>query len=487
MKRTIAAILASDVAGYSRLMAQDEEDTLARLTAAKGVFRQHVAAFRGRVFNTAGDAILAEFPSGVEALRAGIAIQTDLDALDRDDPPERRVRFRMGLTIGDVVEVEGDLLGDGVNIAARLEGIAEPGGICLSRTLHEAVSGKVQADFKDIGPQKLKNIPRPVHAFRVVLPGAGSPLQSGGRRGGALRWAALAAVLLLGTGLGGVLALRPDWIRGMDPASAEARDDLIAVSVARARQACFPDQVRLSGLLTPRRTLDVRPEAEGMRVVRVAAQAQDRVKAGQTLAELARPGEPDGSAVALRSPVDGLVARSAAAVGMPASPRGPALFELAADGAFDLEAEAPLATLGRLQPGQEVGVLPLGGSERPGRIRLVANGIDPATQLGRVRIGLSGGEGVRPGQFATGVVRVGERCGVAAPHAAVTQEAEGPVVYLANSGRIEARPVTTGLQSAQEIEIREGLDERDTIVLKAAAFLREGDRIRPIVRPTSGR
>ncbi|WP_238185337.1 adenylate/guanylate cyclase domain-containing protein, partial [Methylobacterium trifolii] len=101
MKRTIAAILAADVAGYSRLIAEDEEDTLRRLAAAKGVFRAQVAAFGGRVFNTAGDAILAEFPSAVEALRAGLAIQCGLNDLDRGDPSERRVRFRMGLTIGD--------------------------------------------------------------------------------------------------------------------------------------------------------------------------------------------------------------------------------------------------------------------------------------------------------------------------------------------------------------------------------------------------
>ena len=486
MNRTIAAILASDVAGYSRLMAQDEEDTLRRLAAAKAVFRQHVAAFRGRVFNTAGDAILAEFPSGVEALRAALAIQADLDALDRDDPPARRVRFRMGLTIGDVVEVDGDLLGDGVNVAARLEGLAEPGGICLSRTLHEAVSGKVPVTFKDIGPQKLKNIPRPVHAFRVGLPGVAARPATRSRRAEVLRWGSLAAVVL-GTGLGALLLIQPAWIRGTVTEAVAGRDDLISVSVARARQACFPDRVRLTGILTPRRAQEVRPEAEGMRVVRVAAQNLDTVKAGQVLAELARAGEPDSATLPLRSPMDGLVTRSAAMAGMPVSPRGPALFELAADSAFDLDAEAPLATLGRLQQGQGVGVTPLGGSERPGRIRLVAASIDPATQLGRVRINVTGSEGLRPGQYATGVVRVGERCGLAAPHAAVAQEAEGPVIFLANSGRIEARPVTTGLSTESEIEIREGLDERDTIVTKAAAFLREGDRIRPVIQSSSGR
>jgi class 3 adenylate cyclase len=129
------------------------------------VFRDRVAQFEGRVFNTAGDAILAEFPSAVEALRAAIAIQEALGARNRDYPPERRVQFRMGITIGDVVERDGDLLGDGVNIAARLEGLAEPGGICISRSIQEAVANKVPAFFREIGPQTLKNIPTPVHAF----------------------------------------------------------------------------------------------------------------------------------------------------------------------------------------------------------------------------------------------------------------------------------------------------------------------------------
>ncbi|HEX8416677.1 MAG TPA: adenylate/guanylate cyclase domain-containing protein, partial [Methylobacterium sp.] len=147
MKRTIAAILAADVAGYSRLVAEDEEDTLRRLAAYRTIFRDHVARFGGRVFNTAGDAILAEFPSAVEGLRAAIAIQETLRAANREHPPARRVCFRMGMTIGDVVEQDGDLLGDGVNIAARLEGIAEPGGICIARSIHEAIANKVAIGF----------------------------------------------------------------------------------------------------------------------------------------------------------------------------------------------------------------------------------------------------------------------------------------------------------------------------------------------------
>ena len=495
MKRTIAAILAADVAGYSRLMAEDEEDTLARLAAAKRVFREAVDRFGGRVFNTAGDAILAEFPSAVEALRSALAIQGALNDLDRHDPPQRRVRFRMGLTIGDVVEVEGDLLGDGVNIAARLEGLADPGGICLSRTLHEAVSGKVPVTFRDIGAQRLKNIPRPVHAFRVMMPedpaGAAAPRPRRAHRMRLVRWGTLAAALLIAIGLGGLWhAGLLDRGGGTELAEA-ARDDLISVSVVRAKKACFVDQIRLTGLLTPRRTVDVGPEGEGLRTVRVLARPQDSVQAGQVLAEMLRPGDPDQRRVSLRSPAAGLVLRAGAAADAPASAMAAPLFQIAAQGTFELEAEAPLSALARLAPGQGATVTPLGGGGHPGRVRIVAGGLDPATQLGRVRVLIDAGDGpaatLRAGQFASATVRVGERCGVAAPFSAITQEPEGPVVYVANARRIEARPVVTGLASGRDVEIREGLDERDTIVARAAAFLREGDLIRPVALAAGSR
>ena len=487
MKRTIAAILAADVAGYSRLMAEDEEDTLARLAAAKAVFREQVAQVGGRVFNTAGDAILAEFPSGVEALRAALAIQGTLTNLDRDDPPQRRVRFRMGMTIGDVVEVEGDLLGDGVNIAARLEGIAEPGGICLSRTLHEAVSGKVQVGFRDLGAQKLKNIPRPVHALRVVMPDdpalAATLRPARSPRALAARWGMPAAALALAVGLGALWYAGVPGRKGDEAGLSDAtRDDLIAVSVTRARRACFPDQIRLTGLVTPRREIDVRPEAEGLRTVRVMAKPLDTVREGQALAELLRPGDPDQRRVSVRSPVAGTILRASATVDMPASAMAAPLFQIAPQGTFELAAEVPLPTLARLSPGQTATVTPLGADPRVGRVRFVAQGVDPATQLGQVRVLLSddAAEAPRAGQFASALVRIGERCGVAAPFSAISQEAEGPVVYVANARRVEARPVVTGLSAGREVEIRQGLDERDTIVARASAFVREGDLIQPV-------
>jgi class 3 adenylate cyclase len=169
MKRKIAAILAADIAGYSRLVAEDEEETLRRLASYRSVTDDFIARSGGRIFNTAGDAVLAEFPSAVEAVRCAIDIQESLRTRNMAYPASRQMSFRIGITIGDVVERDGDLLGDGVNIAARLEGLAEAGGICVSRSVHEQVANKLSVQFADIGAQEVKNIPTPVHAYMVAM------------------------------------------------------------------------------------------------------------------------------------------------------------------------------------------------------------------------------------------------------------------------------------------------------------------------------
>jgi class 3 adenylate cyclase len=169
MKRKIAAIFAADIAGYSRLVAEDEEETLRRLASYRQVTDDFIAKAGGRIFNTAGDAVLAEFPSAVEAVRCAIDIQESLRTRNMAYPPSRQMSFRIGITIGDVVERDGDLLGDGVNIAARLEGLAEVGGICISRAVREQVANKLSVQFADIGAQEVKNIPTPVHAYMVAM------------------------------------------------------------------------------------------------------------------------------------------------------------------------------------------------------------------------------------------------------------------------------------------------------------------------------
>ncbi len=169
MKRKIAAIFAADIAGYSKLVAEDEEETLRRLQSYRAVMDDFIARAGGRIFNTAGDAVLAEFSSAVEAVRCAIDIQESLRTRNMAYPPSRQMSFRIGITVGDVVERDGDLLGDGVNIAARLEGVAPVGGICISRTVHGQVANKLSVHFADIGEQQVKNIPILVHAYKIEM------------------------------------------------------------------------------------------------------------------------------------------------------------------------------------------------------------------------------------------------------------------------------------------------------------------------------
>src|SRR5271163_5325245 len=169
MKRKIAAIFAADIAGYSRLVAEDKEETLRRLASYRSVMDDFIQRAGGRIFNTAGDAVFAEFPSAVEAVRCAIDVQESLRTRNLAYPSSRQMNFRIGITIGDVVERDGDLLGDGVNIAARLEGLAQVGGICISRAVHEQVANKLSVQFADIGEQQVKNIPTPVHAYKFEM------------------------------------------------------------------------------------------------------------------------------------------------------------------------------------------------------------------------------------------------------------------------------------------------------------------------------
>jgi TolB-like protein/class 3 adenylate cyclase/Tfp pilus assembly protein PilF len=167
--RRLAAILAADVVGYSRLTAADEEGTVARLRALRHeLIDPVIAANRGRTVKTTGDGRLIEFGSVVDAVRCAIEVQRKVTVRNADVAPDRRIEFRVGIHLGDVmVESDGDLMGDGVNIAARLEGIAEPGGICLSEDAYRQVRDKIAADFADRGEQSLKNIARPVRVYGI--------------------------------------------------------------------------------------------------------------------------------------------------------------------------------------------------------------------------------------------------------------------------------------------------------------------------------
>ncbi len=172
MERRIAAILAADVVGYSRLVGEDEEGTLRMLSACREVIDGLVAEHRGRVFGSAGDSVIAEFASPVEAVRCAVEFQRELGKRNTNLPDDRRMEFRVGINVGDVVAEGDDLLGDGVNVAARLESLANPGSICLSGTAYDYIIGKVDAVFADGGEHKVKNIARPVKVWRWSIEGS---------------------------------------------------------------------------------------------------------------------------------------------------------------------------------------------------------------------------------------------------------------------------------------------------------------------------
>jgi TolB-like protein/class 3 adenylate cyclase len=172
VERRLAAVLAADVAGYSRLMGADEEGTLARLKAVRNaIVDPAIASYRGRIVKTTGDGMLVEFASVVDAVRSAVQVQRAMAEQNTAVPQDRRIEFRIGIHVGDIIFDANDIFGDGVNIAARLEGIAEPGGVCISDDAYRQVRGKVEIAYDDMGPQPLKNIAEPMRAWRIWLTG----------------------------------------------------------------------------------------------------------------------------------------------------------------------------------------------------------------------------------------------------------------------------------------------------------------------------
>jgi TolB-like protein/class 3 adenylate cyclase len=172
VERRLAAVLAADVAGYSRLMGSNEEGTLARLKAVrKTLVDPTIASHRGRIVKTTGDGMLVEFASAVDAVRGAVEVQRGMADQNVSVPQDQRIEFRIGIHVGDIIIDDNDIFGDGVNVAARLEGIAEAGGVCMSNDAYRQVRGKVEIDCDDMGPQPLKNIAEPMQAWRVRLEG----------------------------------------------------------------------------------------------------------------------------------------------------------------------------------------------------------------------------------------------------------------------------------------------------------------------------
>jgi class 3 adenylate cyclase len=293
IKRKLAAILSADVAGYSRLMGADEEGTLRLLAAHRAIVDSIIGLHDGRVVNTAGDSVLAEFTSPVEAVRAASEIQDALRTRNESLPEGSRMVFRIGVHLGDVMIKGDDLLGDGVNVAARLQAMAEPGGICISGSIFDQIEGKLSLHFQDIGEQTLKNIARPVRALVLrgsvpaVAPSPAPAARRRPRRG--LRVALVAAALVaLGGGayVGGIVPGAGSSDARREAAAWEAVRNTADLAALEGYLAVHPDgahsgevRVRIAGLLA-----SARQTAEAERARAEADLA--RLKAGQ--AEAAR-------------------------------------------------------------------------------------------------------------------------------------------------------------------------------------------------------
>src|SRR5881398_2593023 len=169
MERKLAAIFSTDVKGYSRLMGEDEIATIHTLTAYRTLIATLIQQYRGRVVDSPGDNLLAEFPSVVEAVQCAVAVQRELRVRNAALPPHRRMEFRIGINLGDVITEGERIYGDGVNIAARLEGLAEAGGLCIAGTVYDQVKNKLALDYEDLGVQAVKNIAEPVRVYRVRI------------------------------------------------------------------------------------------------------------------------------------------------------------------------------------------------------------------------------------------------------------------------------------------------------------------------------
>jgi class 3 adenylate cyclase len=403
VKRKLAAILAADAVGYSRMMAADEEGTLKILSAHRAVIDGIIEFHEGRIVGTAGDSVLAEFASAVEAVRCAVEIQDALKTRNDSLPEPRRMQFRIGVNLGDVMAKGDDLLGDGVNVAARLETIAEPGGICVSSSVYDQIAGKLDLGFIDIGAQSLKNIQRPIQVYRVERGGlraASAPAPAPAPAPRRARWAWIGAgvvLVLLAAGLAWQFVLLPQ-LRSAQAERAEAEvarlraeADAAARRAAEAKRAAEQAQTAASAQRAAeeqQRTAEARARqrgdaertrAEALAVQRKAA-AQRAVKTPPTQSA-SPPGSPPMQT--------GLAAASPAAAPAPVAVPPPRSYEGAWQGQLACQPFArrpafrsPIAVTvaGRaftLQRGEQGGPesLQLAGSAEPsGRLYLTGNG-----------------------------------------------------------------------------------------------------------------
>lgn len=299
---------------------------------------------------------------------------------------------------------------------------------------------------------------------------------------GRIAGAVLAAVSCFSTGL---LAFAADM-----PAPGTKSP---AVTVVKARKLCFDNTIEVTGVLVPKTEVLVRPDREGLQVAKVLVEPGTKVSAGQPLAQLVAPIPSPGSGdVSVAAPVAGTVFRSRAIVGAMASARAEPLFQIIAGGEVELSAQITTRNLSSLAAAlrassPSVRVKVVGVGESPGRVQLVSNVVDPATQLGEVRIAVAPDERLKPGAFGRAIINAGQRCDNAAiPLSALLYGPEGTVAQVVRNERVESRLVTVGLEADGNVEILRGISDGDPVVARAGAFLRDGDRVRSFVAGEPG-
>ena len=258
VKRRLTCILAADAVGYSQQMGHDEEGTIRVLSAHRAVIDGLIAFHGGRIMSTAGDSVLAEFASVVEAVRCAVEIQEALKTSNDALPADTRMHFRVGVNLGDVVVKNDDLLGDGVNVAARLETLAEPGGICISSSVYDQITGKLDLGFEDIGEQALKNISRPIRVYRLSGTGVpqrpAPPVPRSGRSpfpwaiGVAGLVAAIAGVVAWQAGFVSPSATARSMRRALDPSRSDTKLETLMCASSRrdSRRFCSCTRFRVS-------------------------------------------------------------------------------------------------------------------------------------------------------------------------------------------------------------------------------------------------
>jgi class 3 adenylate cyclase len=361
VKRRLTCILAADAVGYSKQMGEDEEGTIRVLSAHRAVIDGIVTVHQGRIVSTAGDSVLAEFASVVEAVRCAVEIQEALKTRNDSLPGHRQMHFRVGVNLGDVVVKDDDLLGDGVNVAARLETMAEPGGICISSSVYDQITGKLDLGFEDIGEQSLKNISRPIRVYRVsgaapplrpappVLPPAPSAVTAPSARS-PLPWALGIAVAAV---IGAAVAWQGGWI-GSGSTDSSSRTIDAAAATASERSAAARAVVDASALRTQAESDAQRLRSEAEAIKRQAdaelARARSDAEAAKAAwtkreAQAAKSAQPQPAAAAKAG--DSASSPSAAVAsdkGPSASPGSVARF----DGAWSVIVDCPKHSDGAL-------------------------------------------------------------------------------------------------------------------------------------------